>query len=64
MDTSLHLIPTSSLEKVFADEAPVAVMWSQEKGILTEINWYNILIKALNGDIKGLTGEIDRKSVV
>ena len=25
MDTSLHLIPTSSLEKVFADEAPVAV---------------------------------------
>ncbi len=33
-------------------------LWSQEKGILTEINWYNILIKALNGDIKGLTGEI------
>jgi hypothetical protein len=33
-------------------------LWNQEKGILTEINWYNILIKALNGDIKGLTGEI------
>jgi hypothetical protein len=33
-------------------------LWTQEKGILTEINWYNILIKALNGDIKGLTGEI------
>ncbi|WP_147371980.1 hypothetical protein [Mariniphaga sediminis] len=38
--------------------------WTQEKGILTKINWYNVLIKALNGDIKGLTGEIlgiDRK---
>ena len=33
-------------------------LWSQERGILTEINWYNILIKALNGDIKGLTGEM------
>jgi len=32
--------------------------WTQEKGILTTINWYNVLIKALNGDIKGLTGEI------
>lgn len=32
--------------------------WTQEKGILTKINWYNVLIKALNGDIKGLTGEI------
>ena len=26
--------------------------------ILSKINWYNVLIKALNGDIKGLTGEI------
>lgn len=33
-------------------------LWSQEKSILTDINWYNILIKALNGDIKGLTGEL------
>ena len=32
--------------------------WTQERGILTKINWYNVLIKALNGDIKGLTGEI------
>jgi hypothetical protein len=32
--------------------------WSQEKDILSNINWYNILIKALNGDIKGLTGEL------
>jgi hypothetical protein len=33
-------------------------LWTQEKGILSKINWYNILIEALNGDIKGLTGEI------
>ena len=33
-------------------------LWTQEKDILSKINWYNILIKALNGDIKGLTGEI------
>jgi hypothetical protein len=33
-------------------------LWTQEKGILSKINWYNVLIKALNGDIKGLTGEI------
>jgi hypothetical protein len=38
--------------------------WAQEKDILSKINWYNVLIKALNGDIKGLTGEllgIDKK---
>lgn len=33
-------------------------LWQQEKGILAEINWYNVLIKVLNGDIKGLTGEL------
>ena len=33
-------------------------LWEQEKGILSEINWHNILIKVLNGDIKGLTGEL------
>ncbi len=33
-------------------------LWTEEKGILSKINWYNILIKALNGDIKGLTGEL------
>lgn len=32
--------------------------WTEEKGILTKINLYNVLIKALNGDIKGLTSEI------
>lgn len=39
-------------------------LWTTEKGILAKINWYNVLIKALNGDIKGLTGEmlgIDKK---
>ena len=33
-------------------------LWTQEKAILAETNWYNILIKVLNGDIKGLTSEI------
>mgnify|MGYP006869357792 CR=1 FL=1 len=33
-------------------------LWEQEKGILSEINWYNVLIKVLNGDIKGLTAEL------
>lgn len=33
-------------------------LWDQEKGILSEINWYNVLIKVLNGDIKGLTAEL------
>ncbi|WP_372755243.1 hypothetical protein [Labilibaculum sp.] len=39
-------------------------LWTKEKNILSKINWYNVLIKALNGDIKGLTGEmlgIDQK---
>jgi hypothetical protein len=41
-------------------------LWEQEKGILSEINWYNVLIKILNGDIKGLTEElvgIDKKKL-
>jgi predicted secreted protein len=33
-------------------------LWLEEKGILTEISWYNVLIKILNGDIKGLTAEL------
>jgi len=33
-------------------------LWTQEKEILSNINWYNVLIRALNGDIKGLTGEL------
>jgi len=62
----------SGIEKVIA-QTPVTdvgagiqreALWKQEKGILAKINWYNVLIKALNGDIKGLTGEmlgIDQK---
>ena len=33
-------------------------LWAEEKDILKKIDWYNVLIKALNGDIKGLTGEL------
>ena len=33
-------------------------LWTQERGILSRMNWYNVLIRALNGDIKGLTGEL------
>ena len=33
-------------------------LWTEEEGILSKINLYNVLIKALTGDIKGLTGEI------
>lgn len=33
-------------------------LWAEEKNILKKIDWYNVLIKALNGDIKGLTGEL------
>ncbi len=33
-------------------------LWSQEKEILSNINLYNVLIRALSGDIKGLTGEL------
>jgi len=63
-----------SYEKSIA-QAPVAdvgagiqreALWEQEKGILSEINWYNVLIKVLNGDIKGLTAElvgIDQKKL-
>ena len=41
-------------------------LWEKEKDILSEINWYNVLIKILNGDIKGLTSElvgIDQKKL-
>ena len=33
-------------------------LWTEEETILSKINWYNVLIEALNGDIKGLTGEL------
>lgn len=69
--TFLSIMPTNT---TFA-QAPVTdvgagiqreALWDQEKGILSEINWYNVLIKILNGDIKGLTSElvgIDQKKL-
>lgn len=69
--TFLSILPTTT---TFA-QAPVTdvgagiqreALWEQEKGILSEINWYNVLIKVLNGDIKGLTEElvgIDKKKL-
>jgi hypothetical protein len=69
--TFLSILPNSNS---FA-QAPVTdvgagiqreALWEQEKGILSEINWYNVLIKVLNGDIKGLTQElvgIDKKKL-
>jgi hypothetical protein len=69
--TFFSILPTRT---IFA-QAPVTdvgagiqreALWEQEKGILAEINWYNVLIKILNGDIKGLTQElvgIDKKKL-
>ena len=69
--TFLNILPIST---TFA-QTPVTdvgagiqreALWEQEKGILSEINWYNVLIKVLNGDIKGLTEElvgIDQKKL-
>lgn len=69
--TFLNILPNST---TFA-QTPVTdvgagiqreALWDQEKGILSEINWYNVLIKILNGDIKGLTTElvgIDQKKL-
>lgn len=56
-----------AFEKLASGQTPVTdvgagiqreALWTQEKNILSKINWYNVLIKALNGDIKGLTGEL------
>jgi hypothetical protein len=58
---------TVFLQKPVYGQAPVTdvgagiqreALWEKEKGILSKINWYNVLIEALNGDIKGLTGEL------
>jgi archaellum component FlaC len=69
--TTLLLLATLTLLGIFQEpaysQAPVTdvgagiqreALWTQEKEILSKINWYNVLIKALNGDIKGLTGEL------
>ncbi len=62
----LFLVSLAGLQPALA-QAPVTdvgagiqreALWEQEKGILSEINWYNVLIKVLNGDIKGLTAEL------
>lgn len=69
--TFLNILPNST---TFAQTPVIDVgagiqreaLWEQEKGILSEINWYNVLIKILNGDIKGLTTElvgIDQKKL-
>lgn len=56
-----------SLSQLNKAQAPVSdigagiqreALWTQERGILSQMNWYNMLIRALNGDIKGLTGEL------
>jgi DNA mismatch repair ATPase MutS len=58
--TGVFFKPTSAQTPVTDVGAGIQreALWQTEKGILTEINLYNLLIKALNGDIKGLTGEI------
>lgn len=73
INIALLLILLISGAKVGSGQTPVTdvgagiqreALWKQEQGILAKINWYNVLIKALNGDIKGLTGEmlgIDQK---
>ena len=66
------LIPKNTFAQTAAPVTDVGAgiqreaLWEQEKGILSEINWYNVLIKILNGDIKGLTAElvgIDQKKL-
>ncbi|MCW0481371.1 hypothetical protein [Gaoshiqia sediminis] len=63
----LFFITVALFQKQAFSQAPVTdvgagiqreALWTEEKGILSKINWYNILIEALNGDIKGLTGEL------
>lgn len=61
------LILTAFFQKPVFCQTPVTdvgagiqreALWAEEKDILKKIDWYNVLIKALNGDIKGLTGEL------
>lgn len=58
--TGVYLKPSTAQTPVTDVGAGIQreALWQTEKGILSKINFYNILIKALNGDIKGLTGEI------
>jgi hypothetical protein len=64
------ILPTSTTAQTPVTDVGAGIqresLWEQEKGILSEINWYNVLIKVLNGDIKGLTEElvgIDQKKL-
>ncbi len=60
------LVSSTGVKSAFAQEPVTDVgagiqreaLWTEEKGILSEISWYNVLIKILNGDIKGLTSEL------
>ena len=66
LSTGIFLKPATAQAPVTDVGAGIQreALWTTEKGILAKINWYNVLIKALNGDIKGLTGEmlgIDKK---
>ena len=58
----INLVPATSHAQTPVTDVGAGIqreaLWDQEKGILTDINWYNVLIKVLNGDIKGLTGEL------
>ena len=58
----ISLLPATSQAQAPVTDVGAGIqreaLWDQEKGILTDINWYNVLIKVLNGDIKGLTGEL------
>ncbi|WP_346861179.1 hypothetical protein [uncultured Draconibacterium sp.] len=58
--SGIYLKPSSAQTPVTDVGAGIQreALWKTEEGILSKINLYNILIKALNGDIKGLTGEI------
>ena len=64
------ILPTGTIAQTPVTDVGAGIqreaLWEQEKGILSEINWYNVLIKVLNGDIKGLTEElvgIDQKKL-
>ena len=68
--TFFSFFPTTTFSQTPVTDVGAGIqreaLWDQEKGILSEINWYNVLIKILNGDIKGLTSElvgIDQKKI-
>jgi hypothetical protein len=68
--TIFNFLPTGTTAQTPVTDVGAGIqresLWEQEKGILSEINWYNVLIKVLNGDIKGLTEElvgIDQKKL-